>query len=96
MYIVYARVYVCTYVYMYIYVYICIYMYIYIYIYVVALLLFKKVVRLGPFLLYSFGDVTGHPECTTDPDAFRAQGIFLSAHHPRSRRCNPAGLFGVR
>ena len=36
------------------------------------------------------------PSIQRDPDATRAQGLSFSAHHPRSRRCNPAGLFGVR
>ena len=46
-------------------------------------------------LLHSVDDF-GHPEGTIDPDAIRCAGFFFSAHHPRSRRCNPAGLFGVR
>ena len=77
--------YVCMYVYMYVCMYVCMY---------VALLPFQKAGRLGAILLRSVDDI-GHPGGTTYPDAIRAQGIF-SAHHPRSRRCNPAGLFGVR
>ena len=57
-------------------------------------LLFQKASRLGAILLRPV-DGIGHLGGTTYPDAIRAQGIF-SAHHPRSRRCNPAGLFGVR
>ena len=52
-----------------------------------------KAVRLGAILLPPVDDLC-HPGGIF-PDAIRAQGTFF-AHHPRSRWCNPAGLFGVR
>ena len=58
----------------------------------VALLLLRAV-RLGAILLPPVDDFC-HPGGIF-PDAICAQGIF-SAHHSRSRRCKPAGLFGVR
>ena len=65
-----------------------------------AVLLRRVAVQEGPqelgFNLHSVDGITGYPECANASPCNSCAGTSVSAHHPRSRRCNLAGLFGVR
>ena len=57
----------------------------------------RKPVRFRFQFCTTVDGITGYPECANAIPTQSCAGItFFSAHHPRSRRCNPAGLFGVR
>ena len=61
----------------------------------VALLLFKKAGRIG-FCYIRLTTSQVIPSVRPIPAQFVRRGFLFSAHHPRSRRCNQAGLFGER